>query len=736
MPSLPDPGPIPPGLPELLHGEVLLRHLQVSVADDQGAILYVNERMCEACGYRPDELLQHNYSVLATGHHPPEFFAELWQTVRAGFEWRGEMSNRRKDGSEYWIELTVVPLPAEGNLPRRYVGLGSDITRIVEAEQQLRSSEARFRGLTETISAAVILYKGGPMLYVNRAMERLTGYSRAELLQMSFFDLAHPSVRDLLQERAAARLRGEAMPATYEAPFVTKAGKTIWMEITAARIEYEGGYAGLGTAIDITERKRAEAAQRSTQQMLQQIIDGDPVPTFVIDAEHRVTHWNAACALVTGMPGEKIIGSTRAWSGFYAEERPVLAELVVDGTADSRITGLYGDTFRRSPIIPGAYEVESFFPNFGDRGRWLFFTAAPLKDAQGRIIGAIETLVDVTERKEAEEALRNAHTKLEILVERRTAQLSLAKQALEEDVRRREASENELRQRNAELLEVNKRLQEAQEQLVQSEKMASIGQLAAGVAHEINNPIGYVQSNLSTLGRYLEDMQTVLDSLATAVAQLPSEHPAAQAVARVKHDLDFDFLLEDLPSLVTQSRDGIDRVRKIVADLKDFSRLDASQDWQWADLHQGLDSTLNIVNNEIKYRAEVVREYGQLPEVECLPSQLNQVFLNLLVNSAHAMPEGQMGRITLRSGHDEPAHQVWLEVADNGSGISPENMHRLFDPFFTTKPVGKGTGLGLSLSYGIVQKHHGQITVSSELGKGTTFRIVLPVSQPKEGATP
>ena len=414
----------------------------------------------------------------------------------------------------------------------------------------------------------------------------------------------------------------------------------------------------------------------------------------------------------------------------------MLAELVVDGTADSRITGLYGDTFRRSPIIPGAYEVESFFPNFGERGRWLFFTAAPLKDAQGRIIGAIETLVDVTERKEAEEALRNAHTKLEILVERRTAQLSLAKQALEEDVRRREASENELRQRNAELLEVNKRLQEAQEQLVQSEKMASIGQLAAGVAHEINNPIGYVQSNLSTLGRYLEDMQTVLDTLATAVAQLPSEHPASQAVARVKQDLDFDFLLEDLPSLVLQSRDGIDRVRQIVADLKDFSRLDASQDWQWADLHQGLDSTLNIVNNEIKYRAEVVREYGELPEVECLPSQLNQVFLNLLVNSAHAMPEGQMGRITLRSGYDELTQQVWLEVADNGSGISPENMHRLFDPFFTTKPVGKGTGLGLSLSYGIVQKHHGQITVSSELGKGTTFRIVLPVSQPKEGATP
>jgi len=732
-PTLP---PATPAIDGLLDEEVLLRHLQVSVADDNGTILFVNERFCAATGYTREELLGQTYDKLATGRHQPQFFQHLWDTVRAGSDWRGEVSNRRKDGSEFWIELTVVPLPAAGPHPRRYVGLGSDISRVVETEQALRQSESRFRGLTETISAAVILHQDDRMIYVNRAMERITGYSREELLQMSFFELAHPRVRDVLQARGEARIRGEAVPPTYEAPFVAKNGRTVWLEVTAARIEYENGFAGLGTAIDITERKRAEASQKHSQQMLQQIIEGDPVPTFVIDAQHQITHWNAACSLVTGTPAEQVVGSRDAWRGFYPEARPVLANLIVDGSIESRVEAYYGQGFRRSEVIPGAYEVERFFPQMGEGGRWLFFTAAPLRDARGNITGAIETLVDVTARKAAEDALRLAYDEMEGLVEKRTFQLAQAKQALEEDIVQRQASEAEVRRRNAELLEVNRKLQEAQEQLLQSEKMASIGQLAAGVAHEINNPIGFVQSNLTTLERYLDDLQAVMGSLEAAAQHLPAEHPARLAVSQMKQARDFEFLLEDLPTLMHQSRDGIDRVRKIVADLKDFSRLDASQDWEWHDLHRGLDSTLNIVNNEIKYRAEVVREYGELPEIECLPSQLNQVFLNLLVNAAHAMPEGKMGTITLRTGHKAGPEggRVWVEVADTGSGIPAENLNRIFDPFFTTKAVGKGTGLGLSLSYGIIQKHRGAIHVTSEVGQGTTFRVELPVQQ--TGATP
>lgn len=276
-----------------------------------------------------------------------------------------------------------------------------------------------------------------------------------------------------------------------------------------------------------------------------------------------------------------------------------------------------------------------------------------------------------------------------------------------------------------ELRQVNQKLEEAHSQLLQSEKMASIGQLAAGVAHEINNPIGYVYSNLGALERYLGEVFVVLDAYEKAEGAIPGNAPVLADLHALKSKVDLPFLKADLQSLMNESKEGITRVKRIVQDLKDFSHADVGDEWQWADLQKGLDSTLNIVWNEIKYKAEVVKEYGELPDIECLPSQMNQVFMNLLINAAHAIEE--RGMITLRTGSE--AEQVWVEVADTGKGIAPENLKRIFDPFFTTKPMGKGTGLGLSLAYGIVEKHHGRIEVQSEVGKGTAFRICLPVRQ-------
>ena len=288
----------------------------------------------------------------------------------------------------------------------------------------------------------------------------------------------------------------------------------------------------------------------------------------------------------------------------------------------------------------------------------------------------------------------------------------------------------ELIKTNRDLKEVNSKLSDAQNKLIQSEKMASIGQLAAGVAHEINNPIGFIFSNFGTLEQYLEDLFQMLDAYEQAEASV-SDGAALARIRSLKADLDIDYLKEDIPNLMRESRDGIQRVRKIVQDLKDFSRVDARQEWESVDLHAGIDSTLNIVNNEIKYKADVVKHYGALPEVQCLPSELNQVFMNLLVNAAHAIT-AERGTITISTGVDGP--NVWVEVADTGAGIAQENLKRIFDPFFTTKPVGKGTGLGLSLSYGIVQKHSGRMEVHSELGVGTRFRITLPIKH-EEAAT-
>jgi two-component system, NtrC family, sensor kinase len=297
---------------------------------------------------------------------------------------------------------------------------------------------------------------------------------------------------------------------------------------------------------------------------------------------------------------------------------------------------------------------------------------------------------------------------------------------LEERVKQRtgdlEQANRHLLANNEELKQLNERLESAHTQLLQSEKMASIGQLAAGVAHEINNPVGFVNSNLGTLGKYIASMFSVIAAYETAEAKVGSN--SCPEVSQIKKTVDFNYLREDMPSLLKESQDGLARVTRIVQDLKDFSHVDETG-WQQASLEQGMDSTLNVVSNEIKYKADVVKQYTGLPAVECMPSQLNQVFMNLLVNAAQAIDT--RGLITVRTG--KSGDEVWLEVEDTGKGIPAEHLNRIFDPFFTTKPIGKGTGLGLSLSYGIVQKHHGRIEVKSEVGKGSTFRVCLPVHQ-------
>jgi two-component system NtrC family sensor kinase len=456
------------------------------------------------------------------------------------------------------------------------------------------------------------------------------------------------------------------------------------------------------------------------------LFEDSPVPTFAINAEHVVTHFNSACAKSLGVNAADVIGTKGLGKIFYGADRAVMADLIVDGAMKEIIDDLYQNRYRSSLTVPGAYEAEGFFPKLGLAGRWLFFTAAPMRNPAGEVIGAIETLQDITERKVVEDALMVAQLEVENVVERRTAELAQVNQTLRDDVTRREQAERELLERNAELNALNAKLSSAQEHLIQSEKLASIGQLAAGVAHEINNPIGYIFSNFGTLEKYLAQLFEMLEKYEQSEASHSNQTVLADLSA-LKNEIELEFLKEDIPTLMSESKEGIVRVRKIVQDLKDFSHVDATQEWQFTNINHGIDSTLNVVNSEIKYKADVVKEYGVLPEVQCMASQINQVVMNLVVNAAHAMgPE--RGKITVRTGCNGP--MVWIEVADTGSGIPKEVLPRIFDPFYTTKPVGKGTGLGLSLSYGIVQKHHGTITVDTAMGRGTTFRLSIPTMQP------
>ncbi|MHA2938964.1 ATP-binding protein [Vibrio sp. RC27] len=283
-----------------------------------------------------------------------------------------------------------------------------------------------------------------------------------------------------------------------------------------------------------------------------------------------------------------------------------------------------------------------------------------------------------------------------------------------------------LHREQAELKDALNNLKKAQSQLLQSEKMASIGQLSAGIAHEINNPLGFITSNVQTLDDYFRKISDVVTSLEQAIDD--SGHAALiEKKSQLIEQSQINYVLEDVTDLIAESLEGSSRVMSIVKNLKEFSHADDSE-WLYSDLRQGLDSTLRIIDNEIKYNATVEREYADdTPSVYCQPMQLNQVFLNLLVNARQAMGEDSgVIRVRIQPIADD---KVEVQIEDNGSGIPKENLTTIFEPFFTTKPVGDGTGLGLSVSYGIINAHGGTISVDSEVGKGTTFTLILPVNK-------
>jgi len=682
--------------------------------------------------------------------------------------------------------------------------------------------------LLEAITAPLLVHAGKNIAHANAAMRRLLGYELTELQAMPFEAWASEADRARLREYGIRCLdSGEEMPST-EVEARTGSGAVRALELTARPLVSGGERLVVFTCQDLSDIRHVQTSLLDVGRVLHQIIEGTPVATFVIDAQHRITHWNTACAQLTGTPAEAVLGRADAGQIFYSKPQPLLADLIVDGSIGNESPRLYGLRCQPSLTIANAYEVEGFFPGFGSEGRWLQFTAAPLFDSQGQVSGAIETLLDATQRHRAEEELLRHRNELERMVFDRTAELLSTHHELEAFLENasvgiiavtgsrisrgnqkfrlmfglgdqspygmaprrlfRDDAEyaalrklairvlstgeslvhemtmrtlngqdlwvqliayvanpseptagtwwmiqdrtevrrvgQELQLNYERIKQTNTRLEEAQNQLLQSEKMASIGQLAAGVAHEINNPIGFVSSNLGVLRGYVEP----LFELMTLLKRTPAESLpklVGDELNRVDAAIDLAYVREDLPQLLDESEEGLSRVKKIVQDLKDFSRVDHA-DWQDADLNAGLDSTLNVVMNEVKYKAEIRKSYQVLPPVRCIAAQLNQVFMNLIVNAAHAIVE--RGTITLSTWVQ--GGTVCVEVRDTGCGMSEEVKRRVFEPFFTTKPVGKGTGLGLSLSFSIVQKHGGHIDIESSEGVGTAFRVWVPIGGP------
>jgi PAS domain S-box-containing protein len=326
-----------------------------------------------------------------------------------------------------------------------------------------------------------------------------------------------------------------------------------------------------------------------------------------------------------------------------------------------------------------------------------------IKETDGVVVGFRGVGRDVTRRRQMEEELKSNQEELikknkEIDESKQDIQLALTK-----------------------LKNAHEELKTSQLKILQQEKMASIGQLAAGVAHELNNPMSFISSNLGTLDKYINRLSDFI-RVQTESIEFIKDDAIIRKINEKRKEVKLDYILEDAKILLKESLDGSDRVKRIVSELNSFSRMD-EEEYKKANINECIESAITIVWNELKYKSTLKKEYGELPPIKCYPRQMNQIFVNLLINAVNSIAD--KGIITIKTWHKDDF--IWMEVSDTGIGIPRQNLVKIFEPFFTTKEAGKGTGLGLSITYEIVQRHKGEITVESEVGKGTTFTIKIPV---------
>jgi PAS domain S-box-containing protein len=432
---------------------------------------------------------------------------------------------------------------------------------------------------------------------------------------------------------------------------------------------------------DITQRKKEQEALVESELRFQELADLLPQPVFECDTRGMITYTNRLGFELFGYSPEDFEKGVAILSLFAPEERPRVLHNMECRLKD----------------IPFESHEYSGLKKDGSRFPILVYTARIIRD--GKPAGIRGIVLDITARRQIEETLQELNQSLEQRVGERTREL-----------------------------------EKTHQQMILQEKLASIGQLAAGLAHELNNPINFVRINFASLQQDIDDLQSILGSYRAVIRNLEHGGDLNDLLAGLhdkERELSIDSLLEDIPSVFAESRHGFDRIGKIIESMRNFSFRHADSGMVPFDINRGLKDTLVIARNEYRYVADVETQYGELPPVLCNPEQINQVFLNLIINSAHAIASQQRnsnGRICIHTWHD--SDHVFCSISDDGPGIREEAIRHIFEPFFTTKDPGKGTGLGLSISYDIiVQKHRGRLDVHCPSGGGTVFTIALPLKQ-------
>ena len=705
--------------------------------DFSGNFLRVNQRFCEILGYTESELLQMKVQEI-TYHGDYESEHNYVHQLLAGeiSAYSTEKRLLRKDGEVRWVNLTAsLVRDSQGN-PQYAIGIVEDINERKYAAMALQESQRWIQGIIQ--ASLHILYvfdlTQQQSVYHNHEFNAFLGYTPAEIQQVGgaiAAQLMHPedlaAFSEYLKNFETAK-DGDIFEFEYRMRH--KNGEWHWFlsrDTLFTRAADGKPLQIIGSAIDITERKQAEQALQESQRFIHAIAQANPNILYVYDLiDKKNIYTNREVVTSLGYTPEDIqqMGESVNQSLFHPDDLAGIAETM------SRLASA-----KNGEILESEYRMR----HKSGEWRWVLtretvFSRTP----EGHPKQILGSATDISDRKHAEAALQKSEAR-----EREKAQaLELALQEL----------------------------QRTQSQLIMQEKMASLGQVVAGVAHEINNPTSFIYGNIQPATEYTQDLLHLIN-----LYRQYYPYPEAE-IREYIQNIDLNFLRQDFPKLLNSMKEGASRISQIVQSLRNFSRLDQAK-WKWVDIHEGIDSTLLLLHHRLKAQhhrpeIELIKDYGHLPKIECYPGQLNQVFMNILSNAIDALEEGtgeqkQGGYLLFAGGNKQRCREqgagghgealtvnrslstvnnpqsliptirirtysknssVIIAIANNGPSIKPEVQSKIFDPFFSTKPPGKGTGLGLTISYKIIaEAHGGQMWCHSPDGEGTEFVMELPM---------